>query len=269
MEHISAPVSRVLQSVIDKMTDAAASPFSSPPPPRAVPASSEASTMDTHRKVKPPSELAIATHESGHAVARLALREIFNIPGPYIRSISIVPTDGHLGLVEMDPRFWMNCADVMPATPEVLRNVRLDIIETLAGHLAEVRRRKGSWFSGRMQQEAGVAAILAIDPEGQEDGDFAFSAARLRWLMRHTAGSPEDVLGRLWLAAWLLVEVEWTAIDRLSRVMVTAGELDGERLLDVWSLVKATPARRAKRLEQAGEHSVKVLHWAVGLEAAA
>jgi hypothetical protein len=37
MEHISSPIARVLEGVIEKMTEAATPPFSSPPPPRTVP----------------------------------------------------------------------------------------------------------------------------------------------------------------------------------------------------------------------------------------
>jgi hypothetical protein len=37
MEHISAPIARIMESVIDKMTEAATPPFSPPPPPRTVP----------------------------------------------------------------------------------------------------------------------------------------------------------------------------------------------------------------------------------------
>jgi hypothetical protein len=38
MEHISAPIARVMENVITKMTDVGTPPFSPPPPPRAVPA---------------------------------------------------------------------------------------------------------------------------------------------------------------------------------------------------------------------------------------
>ncbi|RKK04011.1 hypothetical protein EBE87_15770 [Pseudoroseomonas wenyumeiae] len=165
----------------------------------------------------------------------------------------------------MNARVPIQYADLLPPAAPLLRAVRFDIIETLAGPIAEMRHARQNGLDGYLARRAGIKEILGLDAPSLEGGDIDDVALRLRFLMRHTPGEPAEVLTKLWEAAWELVEVEWPGINTMARVVAAAGSMDGDRFEETWRRLARPPLKRLERKRRS--IGTSALSWAGELRA--
>jgi hypothetical protein len=196
---------------------------------------------------RPP--LWLACHEAGHAVARLVLDELTLVPGPYLRSISVEPQDGALGICmhgSRCPLFWIE----LPYPKDVIHaDVRADIVENFAGAVAETHC-KCSGFAAMWQWHSNVMPTLeSVVFTDDNHEDAAEVHRRLQWLSHPL--NLEDAK-RLWFDACLIVTQEWPGIAKTARVLRDRGTMDGDEFEDVWRGFRPSVAMREHLARKAG-----------------
>lgn len=183
-----------------------------------------------------PAPLWLAVHEAGHAVARLVLDELY-FPGPYLSSVTIIAEGTTLGHVRMQERMHT----FLPVQPrfvaEQIRDAKLEVVEAMAGQIAEMRQRMGTYGPYFTRQEI-VDLVMASDPD--ETHDFGKSRRFLNWL---SPDDPRATMEGLYREALKLVEAEWTGIVAVARMLRQAGTMEGDEFEQVW---RSGRKRRAK-----------------------
>jgi hypothetical protein len=183
-------------------------------------------------------KLWIAAHETGHAIARLVLNETI-AAGPTIWEVSLEADDDSIGHVKMRNR-------VDRPGAEQLRDARLDIIETFAGPVAELRCHYGRWAPAFSWRDM-IPRALAADPGDENDmGDVV-------WLLDWIAPTdPTAELRRLWFEAVELVNAEWRGLLAMARIMQRDIRMYGDTFEEVWRGLRSarSQVRSRKRADQ-------------------
>lgn len=195
-----------------------------------------------------------AIHESGHAIARLALNEACPYPGPRLKEITARPGGDYSGLTTSDarcrsfPTLAQIREEVAPGAPDpaglvagAVRDCRLDIVETWVGPLAEIGPRGGL-----------LGSAVAFLPGADQDGDLGAIRHRLRWLGLGDGAEAEAECERLWWAALALVQAERAGILAVAKVLHREGTMDGEAFEAAWREVRPTVAQRMARWNAPG-----------------
>ena len=204
----------------------------------------------THRSAGAP-HLWLAVHEAAHAVAGLALDELPPYPGPFLRSVSALPGAGTLGHCAKPMRV---VCDMIPlaAYPAEFRDnaaiqCRYDIIESLAGPMAEARQR-GGMMAVAVSRRQWIATLLDVDPVDETE-DAARIQQSLAWLDTPDRAAEID---RLWSVAQALLHAEWPGICAMGRVLRDAGQIEGHAFKLAWLAARPAAKARQRRLEMAG-----------------
>ena len=182
----------------------------------------------------------LACHEAGHAVAHLVCNQARG-HGPMLKSVSILASGERLGFCEADARFPLGFSR---DTPDYLRqpmrvSALLDLIDTLAGPIAELRCRQGS-LGPWLGMAPAMAAILAFPPDVKPTGDFEVAAVKARlW------GEPSLILSAAWNTSRALVCREWAGIRAVGQLLRERGELDGEQFEAAWLSMRPSLRRRS------------------------
>jgi len=175
------------------------------------------------------SQLAVAVHEAGHAVAQLS-----NPPHPQIRSVSIVGLDpALLGLVDTDAMWqpYMATLEVEQSTGEAWRALAWkDTIFYLAGPIAELRWRRHSRIAIAFGAKQFAEECFGTPaPEGSTD--FGRVRARLNWAY---PGEQREAFSKAWFEAEAVVARHWRAVVRLGRIIAERGRINGDELSVEW-----------------------------------
>lgn len=211
-----------------------------------------------------PTPEGLATHEAGHAVARLALNEMFQPAGPPLDGATIRPQGSKLGETVMEDRVPVAVLEAGVLMPDGLQAAALDAVEALAGPLAEVRHGwPHAWGNERWQAAArGLQLSLTADCA---DGDTAVVAKLLYYLTRHGAGERGAVLARLWCVAVALLDQGWPAVEAVADALLLAGELDGHTIERVWRAARPSEEQRARTLHAMDGEAKLAWQWLLGL----
>lgn len=158
-----------------------------------------------------------------------------------LKSVSIIAEGERLGFCRTDARFSIGFSYDVPASVRQPKRVSalLDIVDTLAGPIAEIRQRHGAlgpWFGMAPALEAMLASLDTAEPIA----DFDVCAVKARWL-----GQPLTILTAAWGVALALVCREWAGIEAVGRVLRERGELDGDAFEAAWLPRRPSPERRA------------------------
>jgi hypothetical protein len=187
-----------------------------------------------------------AVHECGHAVARLALDELPPYPGPLLRSVSIIANADSVGRVDGQPRVMFmleheSMTDRMRHHQR--RQLRYDIVQFLAGYVAEMYQR-GGLLAPILARDGFIRQILS----GELDAvpDFHSARQHLGWL---NPPNPSVELSRLWDNTYGLIACEWQGLKRISRVLLEREFMDGEEFEAEWLACRSTLSAR-RRTEQ-------------------
>lgn len=178
-----------------------------------------------------PTQLCVAVHEAGHAVARLA-----NPPHPEITSLSIAGLPvGILGLVDT-AAMWQPYMAVSQASPETIDLWRelawKDVIFHLAGPIAELRWRRHSRLSILFVTSQFRERCLENDSH-ELGSDLDRVRARLLWAY---PDDPHQAFNDAWEETEELVAKHWRTIVSLGRTLLKKGRIEGEDLLAMRSL---------------------------------
>jgi hypothetical protein len=202
------------------------------------PALATAATPDT----TPP--LWLCVHEVGHAIAQFVLDELSPYPGPFIRSITVNPSDDYLGCVKTQPRVMM-IPEYLAAvdrvlTPQMRRCQRLsatyDVVECLAGYVAELYQ-KGGPYSPLMRGDRLCERTVAGDLDA--DDDMRKARETIEWL--DPADRAEE-RKRLWDITYSLVAPEWPGIVGIARILQARRFMEGDAFVTEWRSVRSTDA---------------------------
>jgi hypothetical protein len=182
-------------------------------------------------------------------VAHIILDELPPYPGPFLRSISIVPDEDSLGRVMCQARLWPDLhsrPQKEELSPKLAENAviaaRYDIVELLAGPIAELYCRHG-WFSPLMSRDECVRLIRS--GEGADGSDQRRVDRLIDWL---AVPAPEPYLTDLFDIAYALVATEWAGIVRVARVLQSRNVMSGDEFETAWRSMRAAEApRRAER----------------------
>lgn len=196
----------------------------------------------------------LAVHEAGHAVARLVLDETLPQPGPMVKEVTVVRDEDRLGLARMDARAPLYLRGHANHIPRAVldQNIKFDIIEKLAGPIAEVRHRYGSigpMFDKRPQMDFCLS-------RSEHVCDHSAARAQAEWL------SPSDeraLLEQAYDVACALVEREWIGIKAVARVVQAAGSLDGTQFEEAWLGRRQSEQRRDRRDHAYGDTFSRML----------
>jgi hypothetical protein len=202
-----------------------------------------------------PAGLWLAVHESAHAVAGLVTDELPPYPGPYLQSVSVRAGDGYLGICHKPKRVP---TDYTPKPPDlsddrrrnVIMNAQHDIIDTLAGPMAEVRFKYGIIHLA-LTRKRWIEEITGQTIPGEEDAGVIQQA--LRWW---APPDPVAEMKRLWAETEVLLQVEWPGIVAVARVLHERGEMDGDVFEEEWQKVRPNEQareRRQRRLSRAND----------------
>lgn len=178
-----------------------------------------------------------AIHEAGHTIARLVTGH-----GPAIDFASLLAQpEGQTGVLQTQFRWVAGVSDVRPTgereavtayVEQQRANAKLDIIEALAGPIAESRQRKTPWSAIDLHGlEIGPHCIHGdVDPSG----DLEAVRTRLNWLH---GGAAEQRFHDYWCEALELVRQNWKAIDSFARLLLSHGRLEGEEIGQWWRTI--------------------------------
>jgi len=199
-------------------------------------------TALTRRAVQKTAPLWLAVHEVGHAVARLALDETLPYPGPMVKEVTVVRDGDHLGFARMDSRAPLDLRGHLDhMAPEHLsRNIRLQLVDALAGYVAELRQRQGVFGPGFVKDRVVAACLSAVEVEN----DFDAASGLAMW---EAPGSEQALLGEAYRVACALVEREWLGIVDVARCLQNAGTLPGDEFENLWRAKRRPLSRRARR----------------------
>lgn len=161
--------------------------------------------------------------------------------GPMLKSVSILAKGERLGFCEADARFPLGLP--WDATDYLRQPKRmsalLDLVHTLAGLIAEMHCRQGS-FGPWLGMAPAMAAILAFPPDVKPTGDFEVAAVIARlW------DEPSPILSAAWNASRALVGREWAGIRAVGQLLRERGELDGEQFEAAWLSMRPSLKRRS------------------------
>jgi hypothetical protein len=110
--------------------------------------------------------------------------------------------------------------------------VRLDIIATMAGPVAELYQRWGP-FCLAIEGKARIQRLLTSDDESgfltTNDGDGISIRERAQVIELG-----EQELVALWYRTWAIVRAEWPGVRRVARVLLERGSMDGEEFEAEW-----------------------------------
>jgi len=215
---------------------------SAPPAPEAEP----------RRPTRPP--LWLCVHEAAHAIARFALDEDeTHDPGPHLEFVSVIGDGRVRGRAMMQrrqhvrtPLAALAAAMAEGGVAEWLgpRNAECDIIELLAGPVAEHRQR-GGWLRPALMEPDVVRVTLELDDPQADVPDDSHNVRRsLDWL---APDDPAVALRDLWRRAFVLVEQEFSGILATARLLRTAGEIEGEEFEASWRACRPSEALRRRR----------------------
>lgn len=217
--------------------------------------------MNSERNWKPrhPGPMAVAVHEMGHAVAHWLLDERSPYPGPRVHEITVVATDRYLGIVVVRnclDTIFMRMEDPFPkeffpdaerVRRDAQRNARRDIIESLAGPIAEQRWAYRSHLGPSLEQGYLLRRILGWDAErAAAAGDFCDDTKiklRLDWL---APANPLAELTRLWEETEEIVSSEWRGIVATARHLREVRTVDGEEMHQRWKMLRRAPLRSGR-----------------------
>jgi hypothetical protein len=202
-------------------------------------------------------KLWLAVHECGHAVAQLVLDELPPYPGPFLRSVSIVADANSLGRVEGQPRVCLpielgpHLDDRQRAYKH--RQLRYDIIQHLAGYIAELHHKDGP-----MGTYFARDAVVRRTVSGELDAstDFSLPRQQLEWISHP---NPTAELTRLWNITCSLIGCEWAGLQRISRALLAREFMDGEDFEQEWLKCRSTESARRLAEKRHG-------HWRDALE---
>lgn len=169
----------------------------------------------------------LAIHEAGHAVARLAINELYI--GPMVKRVTIEPAlDGsYLGIAIQDPRFSLHLLEEGVYSGETFRTVdvitqlrgcaALDLLEILAGPVAECRARNGQH------------SILRLPDDGSHGrgSDFWKVHMLTKWL---SASGATQTANDALLVTMGLIHIEWKTIIGIADFMTENRTIDYDQL---------------------------------------
>ncbi|MBR0652000.1 hypothetical protein GXW78_20210 [Roseomonas terrae] len=207
-------------------------------------------------KLQLPGPMALAVHESGHAVARLVLSETHYVPPIEEVSVDPLPEDNALGIVRGERRTKLSLLgyldDALASRPGMLdaarESARQDIIDTLAGPIAELRWRH--WLTVAMSRPNYLSLVLAVDAtvpvnvdrfkqaEVAIGNDALVIATLLRWI---APADPSAFLGACWDETSALIEREWRGIVAVARMLRLRRTMSGEDFEAAWQTVRRQP----------------------------
>lgn len=182
-------------------------------------------------KDRRPSRLAIAMHEAGHAVIRM------NTPmSPYTDEVWLLK-DGEtaLGCVVGDARWQPGKANSLrhlegeayvSYAQFLRRSAWEDILEALAGPIAELRWRKWPRMSIAIMAQDYAEDCFAA-PALMAGTDYDQARRRLEWLYPE---NPGDAFRRAWIETEEAVAASWKTIQRVGRALDRSGVLSHEEL---------------------------------------
>jgi hypothetical protein len=208
---------------------------------------------------RPRFKLVTAVHEAGHAVARLVLDELCDIPGPILKEITAQPGESYLGKVSQDSRVCRLHLEGLDAyEPEcsarVARDARLEMVESWAGLAAEVRSR-GLLALAFAEPDRLLApetlTFAAIVEQGRPATDSEFVRMTLSKLgLGGEAAAAES--RRAWWAAVVLVMAEWRGIKAAAEVLRERGTMDGTDFREIWRTARERSEKRQTRWDRLG-----------------
>lgn len=193
--------------------------------------------------------LVTAIHETAHCVARWVLDETSPVPGPAVKSVTVVPSADAVGLVVMQKRTAQFIAlRLQPKDlPEELRDalagdLRCDVIEAMAGDLAAYRHRHGMLFAA-VAGRSWISECIATEWSVADD----FGDAR-RCIDHLSFADRKPFLDAAWSDAASIVHGEWPAIVETASVLLSAETMDGAEIEGVWRRRRRGEKARAKRI---------------------
>jgi hypothetical protein len=205
----------------------------------------------TNRVTGKPS-LWLAVHECAHAVAGFVLDELPPHPGPFLRSVSVKPEGDTLGLCSRPRRvvteFIPRVASGHYPQELLSRSVTMaqyDIVEYLAGPMAEIHQRCGMYAPHFVKGEWIKAFITVSDDE--PGTDFAQIQETLRWL---APPDPTATMSHLWKMTHALVIAEWSSLVAMAKLLRDRVEMDGYEFKDRWHEVRGSDKTRARALKR-------------------
>jgi hypothetical protein len=229
------------------------------------------------RKAKPP-YLTTAAHEVGHAVARLVINEWPPVPGPPLLSVEISPHSDK-NWARMEPR--LSSVDPPARNTDTLRAARREIIELLAGPMAEERwaprriaRRWAPCFAslsfavshlyGHIYERRREHPPYDDLPNFDRSDDLNKVVMLAEWMHASDDGmhrrsdygihdALDAEIGRLLRVTGWLIETEWPGIARMTRILHAAKTLPGEAFRAVW-LSKRPEETTRRRRRSVGPH---------------
>ena len=203
-----------------------------------------------HRVTGKPS-LWLAVHECAHAVAGLVLDKLPPHPGPFLRSVSVKPEGDALGLCNRPRRvvteFIPRVASKQYPQKLLSRSVTMaqyDIVEYLAGPMAEVHQRNGM-FAPLFVKDDWIKLFTAAAEDDSPGTDFAHIQEVLRWL---APPDPTATMHHIWKMTHALVIAEWTGIIAMAKLLRDRVEMDGVEFEKQWIALRASDENRARAL---------------------
>ncbi len=163
-----------------------------------------------------PTSIQVAIHEAGHAVAHLVLNDLPPCSAPFLNSVSIVPGDGFLGVVAVDPWTFQSAWDAL-----------YSIIEALAGPTAELYSEHADLLP--LVIERTIPGILA--DHADEDSDCAQIQKTIEWL---GVRDPRALLRRLWDITHAIVASEWIGLEKVAHILCDRQVMGGDEFEAEW-----------------------------------
>ena len=186
---------------------------------------------------KPP--LHVAVHEAGHAVAIM-----FSDDPRWIDFVTLRETpEGSIGYVQSEARFKRYVVDIVTASatpPEqedlfaqqmdyYRRAARLDVIDTMAGGVAEMRFRKYSAATRFLCMSNAIEQAAFQAHTGGAKDDFLMIYERLHWL---DPNAIYDNFAEAWDETEALVKAHWAKIEELGRWLHRDMHIDDDALIE-------------------------------------
>lgn len=172
--------------------------------------------------------LTAAIHEAGHLAAMLS-----DPAGSHIESV-MVASSGHLlgyvDCVSLWQPFMSRLDPLDPVNAPFVDAARRDIIQYLAGPIAELRWKRHSRWD--IIFAADQFAARCLDRSDHAPGsDFDRVKARIEWAY---ATDQRRIFGLLWCEAEDLVARQWMKIKHVGRMLDAACEMSGDEVLAAW-----------------------------------
>ncbi|MDE2006965.1 MAG: hypothetical protein KGI51_10395 [Rhodospirillales bacterium] len=127
-----------------------------------------------------------------------------------------------------------------------MQHARYDIVDTLAGPMAEAWQRMGA-MGPYVAKNSWVRETLTPETSHDHVGDLLSIRRKLRWL---EPADPGAEMERLWRATMALLQAEWPGIVSMGRALRDRVEMAGGGFEDLWRQMRPSPEVRARRLRQ-------------------